>query len=378
MQNLIGAYGEWAAQLAPDPPRLSFRRPEFKTVGNWQPRARGRFLETLLRPDLGGTPSVSVIHQFEFDGLHVEQLQWQLPYGPPTEAILLKPLRAAGKLPAVLGMHDHGGQKYFGTRKITKITQQLHPVMEQHQRKYYGGAAWANELAKRSYVVLVPDAFAFGSRRVRYADLPEKLTQGLVEKDPESPEEITRYNTFAANHEHILSKSLFAAGTTWAGTFVAEDQKALDYLSTRADVDANRMGLAGLSGGGLRTVMLTGLDPRIKCSCCAGMMTTWRDIVLNRSSSHTWMMYVPQLPNDLDYPEIFGLNVPNALMVLNNREDGLFTVPEMERADRILGEVYQKAGIPERYRMSFYPGPHKFDLEMQKDAFAWFDRWLKG
>jgi hypothetical protein len=89
------------------------------------------------------------------------------------------------------------------------------------------------------------------------------------------------------------------------------------------------------------------------------------------------MCYVPGLPLDLDYPEILGLNVPAAAMVLNNSQDQLFTLPEMERADRILGEVYKKAGAAEKYKCGFYPGPHKFDADMQRDAFAWFDRWLK-
>jgi hypothetical protein len=50
---------------------------------------------------------------------------------------------------------------------------------------------------------------------------------------------------------------------------------------------------------------------------------------------------------------------------------------EMQRADAILTSVYKKANAPERYRASFYDGPHKFDREMQKEAFGWFDRWLK-
>jgi hypothetical protein len=53
-------------------------------------------------------------------------------------------------------------------------------------------------------------------------------------------------------------------------------------------------------------------------------------------------------------------------------------MPEMERADRILTEVYRKAGAADHYRANFYDGPHKFDRDMQKDAFAWFDRWLKS
>jgi hypothetical protein len=88
------------------------------------------------------------------------------------------------------------------------------------------------------------------------------------------------------------------------------------------------------------------------------------------------MIYVPQLPHDFDYPEILGLRVPLPTLVLNDIDDQLFTLPEMERADRILAAVYAKADASARYRCSFYPGPHKFDRAMQTEAFAWFDQWL--
>ena len=374
---MLGAYGDWAAQLVSDPLRLSFRRPGWGSMQDWQRQARQRYREALLQPDTGGIPQAVIQHHIEYDGLAIEHLHWQLPYGPPTEALVLKPAGASGRLPAVVGLHDHGGNKYFGLRKITRMSKDPHPLILKHQEHYYGGVAWANELAKRGYVVLVHDAFTFASRRMRLSDLPEVITGHLVETDPESEDEIQRYNTFAAGHEHIIAKSLFCAGTTWPGVFTGEDQRALDYLCSRADVDASRIGCCGLSGGGLRTVFLTGLDPRIRCSCCAGMMTTWRDYLLNKSYTHTWMVYIPGLPRDLDYPEIFGLNLPNPVLVLNNREDDLFTVPEMERADQILGDVYHRAGADDRYRMKFYPGPHKFDREMQGEAFQWFDRWLK-
>jgi len=380
--NNIGAYGEWAAGLVSDPPRLSFRNTgrKFPWAGteDWKKHARGRYLELLLQPDTGPVPRASVQHRIEFDGLEIEQITWQLPYGPPTEALVLKPARTAGKLPGVLALHDHGGNKYFGTRKITRIGKDPHPLIVAHQERFYGGVAWANELARRGYVVLVPDAFTFGSRRVRAADVSDPVRRGLEERDPESADEIGRYNAWAGEHEGVMSKSLFCAGTTWPGVFVGEDQRALDYLCSRPDVDAARVGCGGLSGGGLRTVYLTGADARIRCSCPVGMMTTWRDYLLNKSYTHTWMAYIPGMPRDLDYPEILGLNVPNAAMVLNNHEDQLFTVPEMERADRMLGEVYRKAGAADRYRAKFYPGLHKFDRDMQADAFAWFDRWLKG
>jgi dienelactone hydrolase len=379
--NMLGAYGPWAAGIVGEgPARLSFRQPRFQPadLDDWRAQARSRLNDRLLQPDSGGVPAAQLQHAMEFDGLHVEHLSWQLPYGPPTEAYFLKPAGAKGRLPAVLGLHDHGGNKYFGARKIAQLGGELHPLMLKHREEYYGGRSWANALAKRGFAVLVHDAFAFASRRVRYADLPEVIRKGRKEVNPEKDKEIQAYNEFAADHEHLMAKSLFCAGTTWPGVFTGEDQRALDVLCARDDVDPARVGCAGLSGGGLRTVYLSGLDDRIACSCCVGMMTTWRDYLLNKCYTHTWMIYIPGLPPDLDYPEILGLHAPRPVLVQNNTEDDLFTIEEMRRADRILGEHYAKAGAADRYRCAFHPGPHKFDLAMQDEAFAWFERWLRA
>ena len=64
-------------------------------------------------------------------------------------------------------------------------------------------------------------------------------------------------------------------------------------------------------------------------------------------------------------------------MTLNNNKDGLFTLSEMKKADKILQDIFAKAGAPDRYKGGFYPGEHKFDVQMQQDAFDWFDKWLK-
>ncbi|HQS52981.1 MAG TPA: hypothetical protein PLN99_13905, partial [Daejeonella sp.] len=324
------------------------------------------------------TPTVTVKKQYEYDGLHIEELSWQLPYGRPTEAILLKPANAKGALPGILAFHDHGANKYFGTRKITRTSEKQHPDIVEHQKKYYSGMAWANEIAKRGYVVLVADAFPFASRRVMMQDIPANMREGLSDKDPENSENIKAYNNWASDHEHIMAKSLFCAGTTWPGVFFAEDQKALDVLCARKDVNPDQVGCAGLSGGGMRTVFMGGLDSRIKCAVCVGFMTTWKDLILNKSFTHTWMTYVPVLPKEMDFPEILGLRAPLPTLVLNDSEDELYTLPEMQNADKILKEVYTKAKAEDKYKCSYYPGPHKFDKDMQKEAFDWFDQWLKS
>ncbi|MEP6846140.1 MAG: prolyl oligopeptidase family serine peptidase [Panacibacter sp.] len=376
--SLIGLYGPWATGLhASQLPSLSFMRKEFSNLSSWKQSAKKRLSERLAVPLIGGLPKVTVNNQYEYDGLHIEELSWQLPYGRPTEAILLKPLNAKEKLPGILAFHDHGGNKYFGTRKITKTSDVQHPLMKEHQQEYYEGLAWANEIAKKGYVVLATDAFPFASRRVMLQDVPGFLRNNLNDGDPENPANIKAYNEWASQHEHIMAKSLFSAGTTWPGVFYAEDKKALDILCARKDVDANRIGCGGLSGGGMRTVFMAGQDERIKCAACVGFMTTWKDFALNKSFTHTWMTYVPLLPNELDFPEIIGLRVPLPTMVLNDEQDDLYTPDEMKAADHILSEIYKKANAADRYKCSYYPGPHKFDKQMQADAFDWFDRWLK-
>src|SRR5258708_6805569 len=147
--SIIGAYGAWAAGLTENKlPSLSYRRKEFTNREVWKKSAKERLKERLAIPAIGSLPKVTVKKQYTYDGLHIEELSWQLPYGPATDAILLKPENAKGKLPAILAFHDHGGNKYFGTRKITKTSDQQHLSIVEHQKEYYEGMALANEIAK--------------------------------------------------------------------------------------------------------------------------------------------------------------------------------------------------------------------------------------
>jgi dienelactone hydrolase len=375
-ESTIGAYGEWAASLAEDPGELSLRRGDHDDVDTWREAARGRASDLLARPDAGGTPEATVEATYEYDGLHVEELSWQLPYGPRTEGVFLKPADAEGELPGVMALHDHSGVKYFGKRKIAKTDRLGHPLMEEHREGSYGGRPWANALAKRGYAVLAHDGFAFASRRVRLANVLEDVRGDTPAPSDDDHAAIAAYDDWASDHESVMAKSLFSAGTTWPGVFLTEDQRALDVLCAREDVDASRVGCGGLSGGGLRTVFLGGMDERVQSAVCAGMMTTWEDYLLNKSWTHTWMCYLPLCPVDLDYSEILGLRAPKPTLVLNNREDPLFTVAGMERAEEILRSVYEAAGTGDRYRCSYYGGTHKFDGDMQTEAFEWFDETL--
>lgn len=375
--NMVGPYGPWLADevLGRRPPALSFRQGRWADAESWRGEVLPRVLDRVGPVDLGGAGEVRALEAWEVDGLRLERLFWPLP-GGQTEALLLRPAAARGPLPGVLALHDHSGNKYLGWRKIARDGAAPWEVQVAHQDHAYEGLAWANELARRGYVVLAHDVFAFGSRRIRVAEVPPRLRGEGVDPAPDDPAGIDRYNRFAGAHENVLAKSLYCSGTTFPGVYLPEDQRALDILAARPEVDNRRLGCAGLSGGGLRSVMLAGLDSRIACSVTVGFMSTWRDFLLHKSHTHTWMAYVPRLPAELDFPEILALRAPRPAMVQSCTEDDLYTPSEMHAADQMLQEIYDRAGAPEAYAGRFYPGGHKFDRPMQADAFAWFDEHL--
>lgn len=65
-------------------------------------------------------------------------------------------------------------------------------------------------------------------------------------------------------------------------------------------------------------------------------------------------------------------------MVQQCAQDGLFPLAGMQESLRNIAAVYSKAGASEQFSGRFYDRPHMFSIDMQNDAFAWFDRHLQA
>lgn len=379
MKPDIGIYYELADQISgTNPPSLSYLAREWPELEVWRTMGRAKVFE-LLAFNPPNVPLNATVDSKRNDGdLVVEEISYDMPYGPRARGLFICPKNRSvdGKMPAVVALHDHGGFKYFGKEKIVEIPDEP-CILHEFKKEYYGGRSWATELAKRGFAVLAVDAFPFGSRRIPVESLNEEMQKQFEGLEPDSREYIEKYNRLAAELEHIIAKTIFAAGSTWPGIFAYEDRRSVDYLLTRPEVDSSRIGCGGLSGGGLRTIFLAGLDPRIKCAICVGFMSTFREMLRNHIKCHTWMLYVPHLPHFLDMPDLISLHAPAPLMVQYNMDDALYTLEGQRKADEKLKRIYGKMGYPDNYCGKFYQGPHKFDVEMQEDAFKWFEKWLK-
>jgi hypothetical protein len=114
----------------------------------------------------------------------------------------------------------------------------------------------------------------------------------------------------------------------------------------------------------------------ISAAIVVGMMTTYRQLLDRHVECHTWMFFPPGLSSFADWPDLAACRAPSPQLVQFDRDDELFSREGMEAADRSLRDHYHQAGKPEAYEGRFYPGPHKFDLTMQLDAFNWLKRRL--
>ncbi len=103
------------------------------------------------------------------------------------------------------------------------------------------------------------------------------------------------------------------------------------------------------------------------------MMTTYEGLLDHNVFSHTWMLYPESWARFGDWPDIAACRAPSPLVVQYDRDDALFTMAGMEAAHVKLTQHYANVGASRAYVGQFYDGPHKFDLVMQADAFAWID-----
>jgi dienelactone hydrolase len=327
--------------------------------------------------------------KWEADGVAGEVLSWSVGYGPRTEAWLLRPAGVKGKLPGVLALHDHGGFKYWGKEKIAIGPDGASAVQTDWWDRCYGGKAFANELARKGFCVLVHDTFTWGSRRFPEQNIPEwdRLAgearhkgSPMASNPPRSmPDEMSRYSWTTVFHEHTVQKYCAVLGTNMSAIIAYEDRLAARYLATRKDVLPGGVGCVGLSGGGLRSTLLRATSDDVRAAVVVGLMSTYEGLLDHNVVCHTWMLYPdPAWARHGDWPDLVSCRAPAPLMVQYDREDTLFTMAGMKAAHARISGHYKSTGKPKNYVGEFYDGPHKFDLPMQASAFAFLEKHLCG
>jgi dienelactone hydrolase len=301
--------------------------------------SRARLLELLGRTPAEPPPlAPEQIERVDLGDVIREKVTYAVEPGERVPAYVFLP-KQAGRHPAVLCHHQHGGEFEVG---------KLGPAgLGSNEDQHY-----ALELARRGYVTIAPDALAFGERQ-----------------DPTGKLKGASYERFEALHRITEGKSL-------QGKYVWDARRALDYLETRPEVDAARMGMIGHSLGGQETLFTTAADTRIRAavsSCGFGSLRTLeRDRIL-----HNFALFAPGLAAHGDYGALLALVAPRPFLVAARTDDPIFPVDGIQETVAAAKRAYAAAGAEDKLGTFYEPGPHQFSPAMRQAAYEWLDRWLK-
>ncbi len=345
------------------------------SVEQWRQRGRAELQRELSYLPHSAPLDLKVHATVKREGYEIRTISFAGSRHYRVPAYLLVPT-GKGPYPGVVALHDHGGWFFHGKEKLVQMDGE-HAALAGFRERYYGGRAYAGELAQRGFVVIVPDAFYWGERRIEYSQPPRELQTRLASLVPSQVEYVNAVNSWLRDQAALLNTWLSFAGTSWMGIVNHDDRRSVDVLASLPEVDPKRLGCLGLSGGGYRATYLTGMEPRLKASVITGWMTSLPTTLDIPYSVHVALFDAFGLHANLDHPDIASLAAPDtAVFVQNCAQDRLFTRAGMATAAAKIGAVYTALKRRERYLAKLYDVPHQFNEQMQREAFEWLEKWL--
>lgn len=154
--------------------------------------------------------------------------------------------------------------------------------------------------------------------------------------------------------QYAIENALRHLGGSLAALEATRLLRCFDYVSDRDDIDASRLGMAGLSYGGFYTLLVAALDTRIRAAYSSCFFNdryryAWGDLVWKGSAFRF-----------LD-PELASLIAPRPLYIDLGRKDEIFLTPGTEAAHKQLSEIYARSGKPENLTFHIHEGGHEVD-----------------
>lgn len=267
------------------------------------------------------------------DGFIVENLTFQSRPGLYVTGNLYRPLKQDKKLPAILYVCGHGGVKKNGIIYGNKVHYQHH-------------GEW---FARNGYVCLTIDTLQLGE------------IEGL------------HHGTYREGMWWWLSR-----GYTPAGVEAWNCIRALDYLQSRPEVDGEKLGVTGRSGGGAYSWWIAALDERIKAAVPVAGITNLKNHVIDGVvEGHCDCMFMVNT-YQWDYAQVAALVAPRPLLISNTDKDGIFPLDGVVDVYRSTMKIYDLYGVPQNLGLQITEGPHKDTQELRIHAFRWFNHFLKG
>jgi hypothetical protein len=169
-----------------------------------------------------------------------------------------------------------------------------------------------------------------------------------------------------------------AAGYTPAGVECWNGIRAIDYLVSRPDVDAERIAVTGISGGGAATFWITAADDRVKCAVPVSGMSDLESYVKNKViNGHCDCMFFINT-YQWEWTTIAALVAPRPLLFANSDNDRIFPMDGNRRIIERLRKLYGMYGKPELVDEYVSKGGHDYRPDLRIAVFKWINKHLKN
>ena len=321
-------------------------REQFESAEAWKsarPGLREELLEMLgLSPLPERTPLNAVTTgTVERDEFKVEKLHFQSRPGLYVTGNLYLPKKIDGKLPAVLYVCGHGKVKKDGISYGNKV-------------HYHHHGSW---FARNGFVCLTIDSLQLGE------------IEGI------------HHGTFRKNMWWWLNR-----GYTPAGVEAWNCIRALDYLQSRDEVDGQRLGVTGRSGGGAYSWWIAATDERIKCAVPVAGITDLQNHVFDGQTKrfadgcvegHCDCMFMVNTYR-WDYPKLAAMVAPRPLMISNTDSDSIFPLDGVYRTFTDVRHIYSLQDASEKIALNVTQGGHSDTQQLRVSAFNWLNLHLRG
>jgi len=297
----------------------------------------------LLRiPTAAPSANVTVHETREEEGLMIEDISWDSLDGARPPAFVIRPKDAPKPLAAIVCLHGSSGSRdsmvtsEFGRGEWTKYGRDT-----PHTRLL----GWARELARQGYLVLA-------------------MTQrGLDNRTPD---------TSAQN------KVMLLRGRTVMGAIVYEIRQAVSYLEARPDVDPERIGMTGMSFGGITTFYTWLVDERLRAAApiCGGVGSLEVFSEIGSRGYHGIYWWIPDILTKGDQGDFAAAMAPRPLMLWAPLEDIGMPKEGVDRFLEVAEPAYEKSGRRENLVVHRPPGEHQFTMEAFEAMKVFFDEHL--
>lgn len=333
----------WMNRIKDWEPVLAFKGSTLQEWDEWKKLAYPKLLQLLGEFPERVELNAEVQYEVEDSGIIRERVVFDSEEFMSVPCYVLRPknMKKDGTNAAIVCSHGHGP---FGKDPIAGVRSTPEHIqdIENHNHNY------AEQMARAGYLTIVPGVRVYGEK----SDGP----------DPFPGRDACNVNFLKGAILGVYPLTL----SIW------DSIRCIDYLETRAEVDKNRIGMMGLSGGGTLTAFTSAIDKRIKAADIMGYINPWAAFGIERAN-FCGSQIVPDIYKYFETDEIAGLIAPRPLLLEMGIFDECFFIQDLLKGYEGVKEIYCAAGANESLWADIFPGPHSFG---GNKAFDFFKKYL--